>query len=83
MTFREYLQPGTITAGVCLVLLVISLLICGCLQIEPEELPPQTVPSSPPVPVSSTEHRGDALMTTAIIIQKENGIFTAPDLSGY
>ncbi len=83
MTFREYLQPGTITAGVCLVLLVISLLICGCMQVEPEELPPQTVPPSPPVPVSSTEHRGDALTATVIIIPEETGIITGQGFSGY
>jgi hypothetical protein len=47
MVARDTLQPRikAFIAGIITLLLVLLPLFCGCLQVEPEELPPQTVSS--------------------------------------
>jgi len=47
MVARDTVQPRTkaLTAGIITLLLFFLPLFCGCLQVEPEELPPQTAAS--------------------------------------
>jgi hypothetical protein len=70
-------------AGLIALLLILFPLICGCLQIEPEELPPQTVPAlpvvtsiSPTVPVNTTVAERTAPLPINITSPRETSIFS-------
>jgi len=56
MVARDTIQPRTkaLTAGIIALLLILLPLFCGCLQVEPEELPPQTASSSAEITGSPT-----------------------------
>jgi hypothetical protein len=56
MTSPEYARSRTraVTAGIIALLLIFFPLICGCLQVEPEELPPQPASPLPAVTISAT-----------------------------
>lgn len=79
-------RTGTIVAGIIAILLVITTLFCGCLQVEPEELPPQTTPPLTATTVSlavpapaNTSEENSAPRAIAIISPKQTGIFTEQD----
>lgn len=56
MVARDTVQPRTkaLTAGIIVLLLILLPLFCGCLQVEPEELPPQTASSPADITASPT-----------------------------
>jgi hypothetical protein len=87
MTSREHLRsriPG-IYAGIIPLLLVLLILFCGCLQVEPEELPPQAVlqqtepPVSPTVPANTLENVSSAHRAIVITSPKLTRGFTDQD----
>ena len=84
MASHEYVRSGTpsLTAGILVLLLFFPSLICGCLQVEPEELLPQVIATLPPVTVS-TVVPADTLVNNSsvqqpivITSQKQARIFT-------
>jgi hypothetical protein len=87
MVSREHIRSPTIaaTAGLITLLLIFSTLICGCLQIEPEELPPQTVSplapitESPTVPASTVENTSSTPPAVVITSPKQIVLFTEQD----
>jgi hypothetical protein len=87
MASREHIQPrtGTAIAGIITLLLIFSILICGCLQVEPEELPPQAASSvaaitqSPTVPASTMENTSDTPPAIVITSLKQTGLYTDQD----
>ena len=87
MTSREHVRPrtGAVAAGIITLLLIFPTLFCGCLQVEPEELPPQaasppTVSSvSPTIMVNIAESTRSAPPAIAIASPKQTGIFTDQD----
>jgi hypothetical protein len=56
MVARDTVQPRTkaLNAGMVALLLILLPLFCGCLQVEPEEFPPQTVSSPADITGSPT-----------------------------
>lgn len=84
MTSREHLRPrtGAAAAAVMTMVLVFLVLLCGCLQVEPEELPPQapsplTVTSvSPAVTAALTESPVSAPPAITIAGIKQTGLYT-------
>jgi hypothetical protein len=79
MVSREYIRPRTAAAagGIVFLLIILIVLICGCLQIEPEELPPQTTPRlvevtpSPTVSANIKENTSRISMAIAITSPKK------------
>jgi hypothetical protein len=70
-----------VTAGIIVVLLILLPFFCGCLQVEPEELPPQTV-SSPaeitgtPTVQATTDLAGGAPPAVIFTSPKQAGLYT-------
>jgi hypothetical protein len=86
MASREHIRSrtGAVTAGIIALLLIFPL-ICGCLQVEPEELPPQTaspLPTmsvSPTVSASTTENTSSIPPAITITSLKQTRLFTEQD----
>jgi hypothetical protein len=86
MASREHVRSrtGAVTAGIIALLLIFPL-ICGCLQVEPEELPPQaasplpTMSVSPTVSASTTEDTISTPPAITITSLKQTRIFTEQD----
>jgi hypothetical protein len=80
MVARDTVQPRTkaLTAGIIAVLLILLPFFCGCLQVEPEELPPQT--ESLPVEITGTP----AVQATTNLVGGAPPaiIFTSPKQAG-
>jgi len=84
MTSREYVRPrtGAVAAGIITLFLIFLTLFCGCLQVEPEELPPPAASPpmitsiSPTITATITESPGSAPPAIAIASPKQTGIFT-------
>ena len=87
MASREYNRPGTraAAAGIITLLLIVSTLFCGCLQVEPEELPPQAVSSdaaiteSPAVPASTVGNTSITPPAIVITSPKQTRLYTEQD----
>ena len=79
------LHTRTVAAGIIALLLIFPALICGCLQVEPEELPPQAVSPNPTISVSPTvaanitENTSRTLPLIAITSPRQTVIFTELD----
>jgi hypothetical protein len=73
------------TAGGIALLLIFIILICGCLQTEPEELPPQAgapaaaVTESPAVPASTLENSSSTPPEVVITSPKQVRLYTDQD----
>jgi hypothetical protein len=86
MASREYNRPRTraATAGI-ITLLIFSTIFCGCLRVEPEELPPQAVSpvavitESPAVPVSTRENTSSTPPAIVITSLKQTRLYTEQD----
>jgi hypothetical protein len=84
MTAREYFRPRcrAMTAGGISLLLIFIILICGCLQTEPEELSPQEGPSavavteSPAIPASTPGNISSIPPVIVITSPKQVRLFT-------
>jgi hypothetical protein len=84
MTSRNQVwpRPTTMTVGMIAILLIVLVLTCGCLQTEPEELPPQPVPSPelttvpPTMPVNTTETISSAPRLINITSPKQTRLYT-------
>jgi hypothetical protein len=87
MASRNNIRPRTraTTTGIITLLLIFAMLICGCLQVEPEELPPQTASSvvviteSPTVPASTMENTSSTPPAIVITRLKQTGLYTEHD----
>jgi hypothetical protein len=57
MTSREHVRSrtGAVTAGIIALLLIVSPVFCGCLEVEPEELPPPETSPITTIPPATTE----------------------------
>jgi hypothetical protein len=75
-------RTWAVTAGILALLLIFPTLFCGCLDVEPEELPPQTAPPlpsvtvSPTIPVNISENIRSVPPPIIITIPKQTTIFT-------
>jgi len=86
MASREHVRSRTkvVTAGIIALLLIFPLL-CGCLRVEPEELPPQaasplpTITVSPTVSANITENTSRNPPVIAITSPRQTMIFTGQD----
>jgi len=83
MVARDTVQPRSkaLTAGIVALLLIHILLFCGCLQVEPEELPPQTVSSLADITGSPTvqetmDPAGGPLPAIIFASPKHAGLYT-------
>jgi hypothetical protein len=87
MASREHVHPrtGAVTAGTIILLLIFLTFSCGCLDVEPEELPPQTTSLPPSITVSPTvsanipENISSVPRPITIIGPKQTVIFTEQD----
>jgi hypothetical protein len=87
MTSRKHIRPRTVSvaAGIIILLLLFPALICGCLDVEPEELPPTAVSAltvisvSPTVPADSAENISSAGPAIVITSLKKTPLFTEQD----
>jgi hypothetical protein len=87
MVSREYLRyrSGEVTAGIITLLLIFATLFCGCLQVEPEEMPPLAASSlvkiteSPALPANITENASIAPRAIAITSPRQTTPFTEQD----
>ena len=87
MTSREHVRSrtGAVTAGIIALLLIFSIVFCGCLDVEPEELPPletsplPTIIVSPTIPANITENISSVPPPITITNPKQTGIFTEQD----
>jgi len=87
MTSRERDRSRTraVAAGTIALLLIVSSVFCGCMEVEPEELPPPE-PSLPPtsivspsIPATTTENISSVPRPITITNPKQTGIFTGQD----
>ena len=84
MASREYIRPRSreAVAGIITLLLIFVILICGCLQTEPEELPPQAaspvaaVTESPTVTTSTRENITSTPPAIVITSPKQAVLYT-------
>jgi hypothetical protein len=83
MVARDIIQPRTkaLTAGIIALLLILLPLFCGCLQVEPEELPPQTASSPAEITVfptvqATTGPAGGAPPAIIFTSPKHAGLYT-------
>jgi hypothetical protein len=84
MASRKDVRSRTraITSVIILLLILVPVLICGCLQVEPEELPPQaaslpeTVTVSPAIPANTTDNSDSTPLAIAITVPRQSAIFT-------
>jgi hypothetical protein len=71
-----------VTTAIIVLLIMVPTLICGCLQVEPEELPPQaasspaTVTVSPTVPADTSDNISSTPPAIAITVPRQTAIFT-------
>jgi hypothetical protein len=87
MASHEHIRPrtGAVTAGIFAILLILTSLIGGCLQVEPEELPPQAaspfavISESPTVPADTMENTSSTPSAVTIVSPKQIVIFTDHD----
>ncbi|MHB8051814.1 MAG: ADP-ribosyltransferase [Methanoregula sp.] len=87
MTSPENARSRTraVIAGIIALLLIFFPLICGCLQVEPEELPPQagsplpTITVSPTGSANITENVSSAPRPITITSPRQTPIFTEQD----
>jgi hypothetical protein len=76
-----------VPAGIITLLLILATLFCGCLQVEPEEMPPVATASlgkiteSPTVPASITENASIAPRAIVMTSPKQTTPFTDQDFS--
>src|SRR5512136_2672540 len=74
-----------VSAAIITIVLIFSLLICGCLDVEPEELLPQTAVQVakttvfPTIQVTVTENIRSVPPPIIITIPKQTAIFTEQD----
>jgi hypothetical protein len=89
MKSREYLRyrTGQVTAGIIILILILAMLFCGCLQVEPEEMPPQAASSlekiteSPTIPANITENASITPRAIAITSPRQTIPFTEQEFS--
>jgi len=87
MASREHIRPRTVpvTVGIITLLLISAMLFCGCLQVEPEEMPPLTASSivkmteSPTMPATITENTSITPRAITIISPRKTALFTEQD----
>jgi hypothetical protein len=87
MASREHVRPrtGAMTVGIIILLLIFSALLCGCLDVEPEELPPVAVTTlpvtfvSPAIPANSTENISSTAPAIIITSLKQTPLFAEQD----
>lgn len=86
MVARDTIRLPTkaLTAGIITLLLILLPLFCGCLQVEPEELPPQAA-SSPaeitgsPTMQAATDHAGGVPPAIIFTSPKHAALYTEQD----
>jgi hypothetical protein len=84
MASRKTIRPRTraAVAGIITLQIIFVMLICGCLQVEPEELPPQAASSvaavteSPAVPADTIENTSSTPPAVVITSPKQARVFT-------
>jgi len=87
MASREYLRyrSGEVPAGIITLLLILTTLFCGCLQVEPEEIPPLTASSlvniteSPAVMVNITENISSIAPVIVLPSLKQTSLYSDQD----
>jgi len=83
MASRKHLwsRPGSVSAGIVTLLILTAILSCGCLDTEPEEMPPMASPSvvtitvSPTVPADTNLNTSRAPQPIAITSPKQTKLY--------
>jgi len=86
MVSRDTVQhrTKTLAAGIIVLLLILLPFLCGCLQVEPEELPPQTAPAPAettgyPVVQATVDAAGQAPPAITFTSPKHAGLYREQD----
>ena len=87
MESREYLRfrSEEVTPGIMTLLLILAILFCGCLQVEPEEMPPlaasslEKITESPTVPANITENASVTPRAIVITSLKQTSLYSDQD----